>query len=86
VGILTSQNLDTPKGLESRFSVRIHRIPAELLHSTEVELRKLHRNQMDSGRASALELLQGLLVSDEVLRPLESHLSLYSIRMNMGAL
>jgi hypothetical protein len=38
--ILTSQNSDTPEALESRFSVRIHRIPAELPHSTELELRK----------------------------------------------
>jgi hypothetical protein len=41
--ILTSQNPDTPEGLESRLSVRIRKIMAELLHSTELELRKLHR-------------------------------------------
>jgi hypothetical protein len=41
-GIPTSQNLNTPEGLESQPSIRIHRIPAELPHSTEVELRKLH--------------------------------------------
>jgi hypothetical protein len=41
VGIPTSQNPDTPKGLESRLSVGIHRIPAELPYSTELELGKL---------------------------------------------
>jgi hypothetical protein len=38
VGILTRQNPDTPEGLESRLSVRIHRILVELPHSTELEL------------------------------------------------
>jgi hypothetical protein len=71
-----SQNPDTPEGLESRFSVGIHRIPAELPHSTELELGKLRSTQMDSGRALALELL----------RPSEPHHSLYSTRMNLGAL
>jgi hypothetical protein len=37
VGILTRQNLDTLEGLESRLSVRTHRIPAELPHSTKLE-------------------------------------------------
>jgi hypothetical protein len=68
-GIPTSQNPDTPEGLESRLSVGIHRIPAELLHLTVLELEKPHRTQMDSCRASALELLWGLLTSGEVLRP-----------------
>jgi hypothetical protein len=57
MGIPTSRDPDTPEGLESQLSVRIHRILAELPHSTELELRKLHRIQTDSGRASALELL-----------------------------
>jgi hypothetical protein len=57
-----------------------------LLHSTEPELRKLRRTQTDSGRASALELLQELPTRQEVLRLLEPHLSLYSTRMNLGAL
>jgi hypothetical protein len=57
VGIPTSQNPDTPEGLEKRLSVRIHRIPTELLHLTELELRKLLRTQMDSSRTAALELL-----------------------------
>jgi hypothetical protein len=57
VGIPTSQNPDTPEGLENRLSVRIHRIPIELLHLTELELRKLLRTQMDSSRTAALELL-----------------------------
>jgi hypothetical protein len=57
VGILTSWDPDTPEGLESRLSVGIRRIPAELLHSTEQDLRKLCQIRMDSGRASALVLL-----------------------------
>jgi hypothetical protein len=57
VGILISQNPDTPEGLESQLSIEIHRIPAELPHSIELELKKLHRRRMDSGTASALELL-----------------------------
>jgi hypothetical protein len=57
VGILTSRNPDTPEGLEGRLSVEIHRIPVELPHSTEPELRKLYRTQTDFGRASARELL-----------------------------
>jgi hypothetical protein len=45
VGIPTSQNPDTPEGLESQLSVRIHKILAELPHSTELELGKLHRTR-----------------------------------------
>jgi hypothetical protein len=88
MGIPTSQNPDTPEGLESQLSVRICRIPAELPHSTELELKKLHRSRTDSGRASALELLRGLPTSREVLQPSELclSLSLYSTRMNLGAL
>jgi hypothetical protein len=56
-GIPTTQNPDTPEGLESQLSVRIHRILAELLHSTELEVRKPHETRMDSGRASSLKLL-----------------------------
>jgi hypothetical protein len=41
MGIPTSQNPDIPEGLESRLSVRIHRILTELPHSTELELEKL---------------------------------------------
>jgi hypothetical protein len=37
VGIPTSQNPATLEGLESQLSVRIHRIQAELAHSTELE-------------------------------------------------
>jgi hypothetical protein len=55
--ILTSQNTDTPEGLESRLSVKIHRIPTELPHSIELELGNLRRTGIDSGRASTLELL-----------------------------
>jgi hypothetical protein len=60
MGIPTSRNPDTLEELESRLSVIIHRILAELPHSIELELEKLHRTQTDSGRASTLELLQGL--------------------------
>jgi hypothetical protein len=84
--IPTSRNPDTPEGLESQFSARIHRIPVELPHSTELELRKLRRTRKDSGRAFALELLRGLPTSWKVPQPLEPHLFLYSTRMNLGAL
>jgi hypothetical protein len=57
MGILTSQDPDTPEGLESRLSIRIHRILAEHSHSTEVELRKLRWIRMDSDRASMPKLL-----------------------------
>jgi hypothetical protein len=67
MGIPTSQDLDTPKGLESLLSVEIHRILAQLPHSIELELGKLHRTQMDSSRASTLKLLRGLPTSWEVL-------------------
>jgi hypothetical protein len=76
----------TPKGLESQLFVRIHIIPVVLSHSTEPELRKLHQTRMDSGIASVLELLRGLPKSQEILQPSEPRLSLYSIRMNLGAL
>jgi hypothetical protein len=39
MGIPTSQNPDTPKGLEQRLSFEIHRIPAELPHSSKLEPR-----------------------------------------------
>jgi hypothetical protein len=38
LSLLTSQNPNTLGGLESRISVRIHRIPVELPHSVELEL------------------------------------------------
>jgi hypothetical protein len=86
VGILTSWNPDTPKGLKTQLSIRIHRIPAELPHSTELELGKLRRTQIVSGRASVLELLCGLPTSRKVLRPSESRLSLslYSTNIEFG--
>jgi hypothetical protein len=56
-GIPTSQNPDTPEGLESRLSVRIHRIPAELPHLIEPELRKLRQTRTDFDRAFVVELL-----------------------------
>jgi hypothetical protein len=86
VSIPTSRNPETPEGLESRLSARIHRILVELPHSTKLELKKLRRTQTDSDRASTLEFLLGLPTSWEVLRPLEPHLNLYSTRMNLGAL
>jgi hypothetical protein len=86
MGIPTSQKLDTPEELKNQLSVRIHRILAELPHLTELELRKLCQTQMDSDRPSTLELLRGLPTSQEVLRPSEPRHSLYSTRMNLGAL
>jgi hypothetical protein len=75
-GILTGQNPNTLEGLESWLSIGIHRIPAELPHSIELELRELCRTWTDSGRASVLELLRGLPTSREVLWPSKSHHSL----------
>jgi hypothetical protein len=72
---LTSQNPDTPEELESRLSVRIHRIPVELLHLTKLELRKLYRTQTDFGRAFMLELL---------LWPSEPRLCIYSTKNELG--
>jgi hypothetical protein len=43
MGIPTSRNLNTLEGLEGRLSVGINKILAELPHSTELELEKLHR-------------------------------------------
>jgi hypothetical protein len=76
MGIPIRQNPDTPEGLESPLSVRICRIPAELPHSTKLELGKLHRIRTDSGRAFILELLRGHPTSQEVLQPSEPRLSL----------
>jgi hypothetical protein len=85
-GIPTSQNPNTPEGLESQLSVRIHKIPVELPHSTELEPGKLRRSRIDSNRASTLELLRGLPTSRKVFQPSEPRLSLDSTRMNLGAL
>jgi hypothetical protein len=57
MGILVSQNPDTLEGLLSRLSVEICRILAELPHSTKPDFKKLCQIQMDSSRASTLELL-----------------------------
>jgi hypothetical protein len=57
MGIQTSQDPDTPKGLESQLSIRIRRILTEVPHSTEVELRKLYRIRMDFGSVVVLEQL-----------------------------
>jgi hypothetical protein len=85
MGIPTSQNLDTPEGLESRLSVKICRILVELPHSTDLELRKLYRTWMDSGRASMLELLRGFPTNGEVLWPSEPHLSFCSTKIEFGS-
>jgi hypothetical protein len=67
IAISTSQNPDTPEGLKSRLSIKIHRISAELSHSTKLELGKLCQTWPDSDRASVLELLRGHPTSREVL-------------------
>jgi hypothetical protein len=85
VGIPTNRDPDTLEGLKSWLSIRIHRIPVELLYLTELELEKLRQIQMNSGRAFALQLLQVLLTSREVLRPLEPCLSLYSTKNELGS-
>jgi hypothetical protein len=85
VGMLTSRNPDTPEGLESRLSVEIHRILVELPHLTELELRKFCGTRMDFYRASALELLRGLPIRQDVLWPPEPHLSLYSTNNELGS-
>jgi hypothetical protein len=82
---LRSRDSNTPEGLESRFSVGIHRILIELPHSIELELGKLCLTQIDSSRAFMLELLGGLSTSREVLQPREPRLSLYSTRTKLGS-
>jgi hypothetical protein len=86
VGILIIQNPNTPKGLESQLSVKIRRILVELTHSTKLELRKLRRIQMDSGRASALELSEDSQQAGKFSGP--QNLAFVSTlqRMNLGAL
>jgi hypothetical protein len=85
VAILTSWDPDTPEGLESRLSIGIRIIPAELPHSTELELVKLRPIQTDSNRASALELLQGFPTSREVLWTSKPRISLYSTKNELGS-
>jgi hypothetical protein len=79
IGKSCTNNPDTPEGFESRLSIGIHQIPAELPHLAKLELRKLCRIRTDSGRASALELLRGLPTSWEVLWLSEPHLSLSTL-------
>jgi hypothetical protein len=86
VGILTSRDPNTPERLESGLSIGIRKIPAELPHSIELELGKLRRIRTDSVRASVLELLRGLPISQEVLRPSEPCLSLYSTKNEHGSI
>jgi hypothetical protein len=81
----TRWDSNRPEGLESRFSVKICRILVELPHLTELELKKLHRTQMDFDKAFVLELLRGLPTSREVLRPSKPRLSLYSTRTKLGS-
>jgi hypothetical protein len=85
VGIPISQNPDTPEGLKVQLSVRIHRLLAELPHSTKLELERLHRTRTDFGKASMLELLHGLLARWEVLRPSEPRRSLYTTKNELGS-
>jgi hypothetical protein len=86
VGILTSRNPDTPEGLESQLSIGIHRIPVELPLSTELELEKLRWTWIDSGRASALDLLHGLPEAGKSSGR-QNLASLSTLqRMNLGAL
>jgi hypothetical protein len=86
VGIPTSRNPDTLEGLESQLSIGIHRILAELLHSTEPELKKLCWTWMDSQsfRARATLRTPDKPGSPPALKTLS--LSLYSTRMILGAL
>jgi hypothetical protein len=72
-------------GLESQLSVKIHRILTELPHLTDLELGRLRQTRMDSGRASTLELLQGLLASREVLQLSEPRITLYSTMNELGS-
>jgi hypothetical protein len=85
MGIPTSRDPDTPEGLESWLSIRIRIILAKLPHSTELELGKLHRTRMESDRASVLVLLGGLSTCQEVFRPSEPRLSLYSTKNKLGS-
>jgi hypothetical protein len=57
MSIPTSRNPDTLEGLETQLSIGSRRILAELPHSTEPELGKLHQTRTDSSRASMFELL-----------------------------
>jgi hypothetical protein len=82
---MMSWNSNTLDGLEILFFVGIHRILAELPPLTELELRKVHRTQTDSGRPSTLELLRGLSTYQEVLWPSEPDLSLYSTKNKLGS-
>jgi hypothetical protein len=85
MGIARSQNPDTPEGLESWLFVRIHRVLAELPHSTELELGKLYQTRMYSSRASSLEILRRLPMSQEVHQTSEPHLCLYSMEIEFGS-
>jgi hypothetical protein len=53
----TSQDSNTTEGLESRFSVGTHIIPAELPRSTKLGHGKLCRTREDFGSTFVLELL-----------------------------
>jgi hypothetical protein len=79
-GIPTRRNPYTLDRLESRLSIKICRIPVELSHSTQTDSGKLHWTQMDSSKASMLELLRGLPTSGKVLWPSEPRLSLSTLQ------
>jgi hypothetical protein len=85
VGISTSWDSNTLEGLESWSSIKIHRIPTEVLHLTELELGKHYRTREDFGRALVLKLLRGFPTCWEVLWPSEPRLSLYSTRTKLGS-
>jgi hypothetical protein len=66
MGIPTSQNPDTPKGLEQRLSVEIHKIMAELPHSSKLEPRNHVRPQRILAELPCLSYEEG---SREAGRP-----------------
>jgi hypothetical protein len=86
MGILTSHNPDTPEGLESWLSVGIRRIPPELPHSTELEPKSPSN---PNGFRQSFHAQATLRAPDKPGSPpalKTSLLSLYSTRMNLGAL
>jgi hypothetical protein len=86
MGILTSQNPNAPEELEGRLFVRIHRISAELPHSTELGL----KNPLNpNGFQQIFHTQATLRIPDKSGSPpalRTSSLSLYSTRMNMVTL
>jgi hypothetical protein len=86
VGIPTSRNPDTLEGIDSQLSVGIRKIPAELLHSTKLELKKLRQTQMDSGRVPRSSYFEDSRQARKSSGP-QNLASLSTLqRMNLGAL